>query len=146
MSTRRIDSYAESHPGLQARALPVVCVVDTDPAVHSSVRALVTMLGAEVRAFDAAAPLFAALDAMDVAPACIVADLVLPDLGGLQLLAELRRRGFDIPTIIVAAEPDVQSAVGAMRAGAVDFIEKPYIERALLNQIAPLVRPDDGQH
>lgn len=150
MSTRRADTYfesreAESLQGARSLTRPVVCVVDSDPTVGTNVRALLGLLGAEVRAFDSAAALLAALDTMDSAPVCIVADLVLPDLGGMQLMAELRRRGLDVPTILMSSESDVTSAVSAMRAGALDFIEKPYIDRALLNQIAPLLRNDDGQ-
>jgi two-component system response regulator FixJ len=148
MSTRRADTRfdpreAESRHGGVSLARPIVCVVDADPAVGTNVRALLGLLGAEVRAFGTAAALFDALDTMEAAPVCIVADLVLPDLGGMQLMAELRRRGLDVPTILMSSDSDVTSAVSAMRAGALDFIEKPYIDRVLLNQIAPLLRNDD---
>ncbi len=141
MSTRRVDSIVTAGGESLAGDRQVVCVADADPAVRESVRALLGTLGAEVRAYSRGADLLDALD--DVGPACIIADLALPDLGGLALLAELRRRGLRTPTILLSTDADVTSAVNAMRAGALDFIEKPYIDRALVNQVAPLLRLDD---
>lgn len=136
MSSRRIESLAESRPA----GRPVVYVADADPGVRESVRALLGTIGAEVRGYARAYDLLDALD--DDPPACIIADLGLPDLGGLELLATLRQRGVRVPTILLSTEADVTSAVSAMRAGALDFIEKPYIDRALLNQVAPLLRDE----
>jgi FixJ family two-component response regulator len=141
MSTRRIESLADSRshaPG--GRRL--VCVVDADPAVRESVRALLGTIGAEVRGYARGHDLLDALDA-GAQPACLVVDLGLPDIGGLALLGELRARGLRVPAILLSTEADVSSAVSAMRAGALDFIEKPYIDRALLNQVAPLLGYDD---
>jgi FixJ family two-component response regulator len=142
MSTRRIESLADSHPHAPG-GRPVVCVVDADPAVRESVRALLGTIGAEVRGYGRGHEL---LDALHDgrAPACIIADLGLPDIGGLALLGELRARGVRVPTILLSTEADVSSAVSAMRAGALDFIEKPYIDRALLNQVAPLLHYDQN--
>jgi FixJ family two-component response regulator len=144
MSTRRVETLVEPRPAGRPRARPIVCVVDADAGLRERVRALLGTLGVEVRGYERASTLLDALDVEDVAPTALVADVVLPDLGGLQLLAELRRRGMKVPTILLSAEADVSSAVGAMRAGALDFIEKPYVERALLNQVASLLRDDDG--
>jgi two-component system, LuxR family, response regulator FixJ len=141
MSTRRIESLADSRPHAPG-GRPLVWVVDADGAVRESVRALLGTIGAEVRGYARGHDL---LDALHdgAAPACIIADLGLPDIGGLALLGELRARGVRVPTILLSTEADVSSAVSAMRAGALDFIEKPYIERALLNQVAPLLRYDE---
>lgn len=141
MSTRRLESLADSRPHAPG-GRPVVCVVDADPAVRESVRALLGTIGAEVRGYARGHDLLDALHG-GAAPACIVADLGLPDIGGLALLGELRARGLRVPTILLSTEADVSSAVSAMRAGALDFIEKPYIDRALLNQVAPLLRYDE---
>jgi two-component system response regulator FixJ len=141
MSTRRIESLVDSHPHAPG-GRPVVCVVDADPAVRESVRALLGTLGAEVRGYARGHELLDALD-NGAAPACIIADLALPDIGGLALLGELRARGVRVPTILLSTEADVSSAVSAMRAGALDFVEKPYIDRALLNQVAPLLRYEE---
>lgn len=148
MSTRRADYLPAGLPDGGDGHRPVVCVADPDPAVRERVRALLGVIGADVRGFSDGAELLAALidpagQGLPLPIACIVADARLQGLPGLALLDELRRRGLRIPTILLSAEADVTTAVGAMRAGALDFIEKPYVDRALLNQVAPLLRLDD---
>lgn len=133
MSTRPIETFT-AHPAL-------VYVVDGDPRVRASVCSLLAQLGVEVRAFATATD---ALDAVeDARPSCLIADTQLPDLGALDLLGILRQRGIRVPTILMSKDDDVALAVAAMRAGALDFIEKPFVDRALLNQVAPLLGLDD---
>jgi len=119
---------------------PIACVVAADTALRDSVAAVLARLGAGVRCFGSGQEFLASL-AMAV-PACVVADSHLPDMAGLALVQELRARGLEVPTILVASEADVNGAVRAMRAGAVDVIEKPYIDRALALQVAPLLGLD----
>ena len=75
-------------------------------------------------------------------PVCLIAAATMPDMNGIELLQELRTRGLDIPTILLAHQEDVPFAVAAMRAGAVDFVERPYIDRALLHHVGHLLTPD----
>jgi len=119
---------------------PIACVVAADTALRDSVAAVLARLGAGVCCFGSGQEFLASL-AMAV-PACVVADSHLPDMAGLALVQELRARGLEVPTILVASEADVNGAVRAMRAGAVDVIEKPYIDRALALQVAPLLGLD----
>lgn len=133
MSTRPVESLA-AHPAL-------VYVADADPRVRASVCSLLAQVGAEVRAFATAADV---LDGIaEARPSCLIADAQLPDLGALELLGILRQRGIRVPTILMSKDDDVTLAVAAMRAGALDFIEKPFVDRALLNQVAPLLGLDD---
>jgi FixJ family two-component response regulator len=141
MSSRRLENVAESRSTSASGARPVVLVADADPAVREGVRTLLGTVGADVRGYASGADLLQSLDE-DALPACIIADLQLPEVGGLELLQALRTRGLHVPTILLSTDADVSSAVTAMRAGALDFIEKPYIDRALLNQVAPLLRDD----
>ena len=122
------------------RHAALVCVIDPDPAVRRSVAALLGALGAEVEGFATAREFLARLPTE--MPACIVAENRLPDMSGVALLQELRARGLRIPTILLSADADVSGAVTAMRAGALDFIEKPYIDRALVTQVAPILDVD----
>ena len=133
MSSRSADCHSTS-AGL-------VYVVDGDPDVRARVRSLLAPLGAEVRAFATAAEVLAGI--AQSRPSCLIADAHLSDLGGLELLSALRERALRVPTILLSRDDDVALAVAAMRAGAVDFIEKPFVERALLNQVAPLLGLDD---
>lgn len=124
-----------------SRAL--VCVVDPDAAVRRDVAALLRPLGADVEGYATARDFLARL--ATAMPACVIAEARLPDLSGIALLQELRARGLRIPTILLSADADVSGAVSAMRAGALDFIEKPYIDRALVTQVAPILDVD-GKH
>jgi FixJ family two-component response regulator len=72
-------------------------------------------------------------------PACLIVDLLLPGMSGLELLRRLRSNGNDVPVILLADESDVPTAVAAMREGATDFVEKPYVNIAILKQVQKLL-------
>lgn len=110
-----------------------ICVVEGDARERDSLSQLLSHLQHEVSAFESAEALLAVLDQTNVK--VLVASLELPGLNGLELLQELRHRGRQVPTILLAAESDVATAVGAIRAGAVDFIQKPVIDRILLRRV-----------
>jgi len=115
-------------------------VVDPDPATRRSVAALLHALGAQVEGYATAREFLAQLP--KAVPLCVVAESRLPDMSGIALLQELRARGLAIPTILLADEGDVGGAVTAMRAGALDVIEKPYLDRALVTQVASILDVD----
>ncbi len=119
---------------------PIVCVVDQDGAVREGVRALLRTLGAEVRTYSTATDFLQDLRARH--PVCVIADMNLPELTGLELMGEIKRRGLDVPTILLTSEGDVATAVDAMRMGALDFIEKPNIDRVLMKHLPRLLRGD----
>ncbi len=111
----------------------IVYVVDDDVEVRRSLRWLLESVGMTVETF-ANAPEF--LDAFDSArPSCLVLDMRMPEMSGLELQRELGVRGITIPIIIITAYGEVRDAVEAMKCGAVDFIEKPFSDQALLDQI-----------
>ena len=101
---------------------------------------LLRALGAEVEGYATAREFLAQLP--KAVPVCVVAESRLPDMSGVALMQELRARGLRIPTILMSSDADVSGAVTAMRAGALDFIEKPYIDRALVTQVAPILDVD----
>jgi FixJ family two-component response regulator len=120
---------------------PTVFVIDDDPAVRQSVCWLVESAGRHVEAFDSAESF---LDSFSPdRRGCIVTDVRMPGLGGLQLQETLRQGGHMIPVIIMTAYGDVSTAVRAMKAGAVDFLEKPYSDQALLDLIDEAIRRDE---
>ena len=122
---------------IRAHPPAMVCVVDPDPLVRRKVAGLLCPLGATVEGYATAGELLARLQS--AVPACIIVENRLPDMPGLALLQELRARGLRIPTIMLSGDDDVSGAVSAMRAGAIDFIEKPFIDRALVTQVAPII-------
>lgn len=110
-----------------------VYVVDDDAAVRRFLQGLIRSVGLEVKTY-ATAQSF--LDDYQVgAPGCLLLDIRMPGMSGLELQAELRRRGLDLPVIILTGHGDVEVAVHAMKAGAVDFIEKPFNNELLLQGI-----------
>jgi FixJ family two-component response regulator len=99
---------------------------------------LLQPVGVEVTMFDSAESYLLAHGHRQIA--CLIVDLLLPGMSGLELLRRLRGLGNDIPVILLADESDVPTAVAAMREGATDFIEKPYVNVAVLKQVQKLLR------
>jgi two-component system response regulator FixJ len=110
-----------------------ILIVDDDADVRDSLRALLESAGFEVRDFDCAKAVLA--EGALTNGACLIADIRMPDMDGLTLQEELVNRRVGIPVIIVTGHGDVPLAVRAMRAGAVDFIEKPFDDELLLKSI-----------
>src|SRR5262245_19916489 len=105
-------------------ARPLVCVVDDDSLVRESVEALLRAEGFHVAAFESAESFLAR--PLGDSPACLIVDLALPGMSGLDLHQELARTGMDVPTLLLTAHGDVSTSVRAMKAGALDFFTKPY--------------------
>jgi len=110
-----------------------ILIVDDDMAVRDSLRALLESSHFLVREFDCAKRLLASPHLRD--GGCVVADIRMPDMDGLELQEELIKRQISLPVIIVTGHGDVTLAVRAMKAGAVDFIEKPYDERLMIDSV-----------
>jgi two-component system response regulator FixJ len=111
-------------------AQQLVFVVDDDAGVRDSLVMLLRVAGFGVQPFDSAVRFLA--DAQPAAGDCLIADIRMPDMDGLALQQELIRRGSRLPVIIVTGHGDIPLAVQAMKAGAVDFLEKPFAREALL--------------
>jgi FixJ family two-component response regulator len=111
---------------------PIVFLVDDDPRVREALCSLLSSVGLCVAAFGSAAE-FLAFEKPD-APACLVLDLQLPDVSGLELQRELAG-GEAPPIIFITGHGDVPSSVRAMKAGAIEFLSKPFGEQELLQAI-----------
>ncbi|MFY9793651.1 MAG: response regulator transcription factor [Candidatus Sulfotelmatobacter sp.] len=114
-------------------AAPVVFVVDDDPIVCTSMKRLIRTLGLEVQTFNTAQEFLRAK--RPNAPGCLVLDVRLPDLSGLDLQQELAKARIDLPIIFVTGHADIPMSVRAMKAGAVEFLTKPFREQDLLEAI-----------
>jgi RNA polymerase sigma factor (sigma-70 family) len=112
---------------------PVVFVVDDDPSVRSSLKFLISTVGLQVESFDSA-DTFLHRKPLD-APSCLVLDVRLPGLSGLDLQRELAARNIRIPIVFVTAHGDIPMSVRAMKAGAVEFLTKPFHDQDLLDAI-----------
>jgi two-component system response regulator FixJ len=110
-----------------------IFVVDDDEAVRDSLALLLETVGLRVEAFANAADVLARC--RTGRPACVVTDVRMPGMDGLELQRELSKLNADVPVIVITGHGDVPLAVQAMKAGAVDFIEKPFSDEVILASI-----------
>ena len=111
----------------------LVYIVDDDEAVRDSLQLLLESAGHVVQAFEAAADALSSCRTR--APACIVTDVRMPEMDGLEFQEKLAAGGIHVPVIVMTGHADVPLAVRAMKAGAVDFIEKPFGDDTILASI-----------
>ncbi len=121
----------------------IVHIVDDDEAVRQSLAFLLSSTGLAVRLYDSATAFLAGL--ASVKGGCLITDMRMPDMTGLELLHQLRAKACGLPAIVITGHGDVALAVEAMKAGAVDFIEKPFDQEAILTAVkAALERGGEG--
>jgi FixJ family two-component response regulator len=121
-------------------AAPIVFVVDDDLSVREGVESLLRSVGLRVETFRTAQEF--SRHSRPEAPACVVLDVRLPGLSGLDLQRELMRAGAPIPIIFITGHGDVPMSVQAMKAGAVEFLTKPFREQELLDAIREAIGRD----
>jgi FixJ family two-component response regulator len=119
---------------------PVVFVVDDDPSMRRSLDSLLRSVSLDVRLF-ASAPEFMQAERRD-APGCIVLDVRLPGMSGLTFQQELAKAGIALPIIFISGHGDVPMTVRAMKAGAVEFLTKPFDDQVLLDAIDAAIERD----
>ena len=134
-----------SHPAQPARDAvvsdePVVFILDDDPSLRASLTDLLSSMQLQVRAFGSAQDLLQS--EFPTGPSCLVLDVRLPGLSGLDLQAELARIDNAIPIIFITGHGNVPMSVRAMKAGAVDFLTKPFRDLELLDAVAAALELD----
>lgn len=111
----------------------IVYIVDDDAGMGASLQSLLASVGYRTRCFPSA-ELFLT-DALDDGPACLILDVRLRGQSGLELQRELARRGADLPVIFITGHGDVPMSVAAMKAGALEFLTKPFRDQDLLDAV-----------
>ena len=119
---------------------PIVYVVEDDPSVRKALQNLIRSVGFRVETFESAKEFLH--EAPSHSPACLILDVRLPGLSGLELQRELARAGIHIPIIFVTGHGDIPMSVRAMKAGAVEFLTKPFREQDLLDAIHQAIEKD----
>ncbi len=119
---------------------PIVFVVDDDPSVRSSLKFLLSTVGLRVESFDSA-DAFLHKKPPD-APSCLVLDVRLPGLSGLDFQRELAVKNTRIPIIFLTGHGDIPMSVRAMKAGAVEFLTKPFRDQDLLDAVSVALERD----
>lgn len=112
---------------------PTVFIVDDDDAVRDSLQILLTVEGYRIETFESGVAFLEAFGAGR--PGCLLADVRMPDMSGLDLQEILNERHASLPVIIMTGHGDVPMAVRVMKAGAVDFIEKPFSDTSILDGV-----------
>ena len=126
-------SFHETRSSLRSRDTPIVFVVDDGISVRESLESLILFAGWQPQTF-ASAQEFLSRPRVFV-PSCLVLDVTLPDLNGLDLQQRIATDRFDLPIIFITGHGDVPTTVRAMKAGAVEFLTKPYGDEVLLSAI-----------
>jgi len=116
----------------------VVHVIDDDEAMRDSLSYLLESTDIAVRTYESAVEFLRQIDSAE--PGCIVTDVRMPEMSGLDLVRRLRERGVELPVIVMTGHADVPLAVEAMKAGAVEFLEKPFEDEVLMRAIQTALR------
>jgi len=117
-----------------------VYLVDDDEAVRSALRLLLKSAGYVTASFDSAQEYLSCYSTEQ--PGCLVLDVRMPGMSGLELQQELNRRGAIIPVIFISGHGDIPMAVEAIHAGAFDFLQKPFKDQELLDRVAKALATD----
>ena len=138
IAARSTEQRDLEHGPLQME--PIVHVVDDDPSLLKSLRWLLESVGLKVVTFASAHDFLA--DFKPAQPGCVLLDVRMPGMSGLELHQDFKSRNISIPIIVFTGHGDVAMAVQSMKDGAFDFIEKPYNEQKLLDRINDAIEHD----
>jgi len=119
---------------------PLIAIIDDDPSMRGALEDLVVSVGLQVRPF--ASPLDFLQSKLPDAPGCLVLDVRLPGMSGLTFQKELARLGIALPVIFITGHGDIPMSVRAMKAGAVEFLTKPFHDQDLLDAIHTAIERD----
>jgi len=121
----------------------VVHIIDDDEALRESLAFLLRTAELEVKSFDSAKAFFDALP--DPSLACVITDVRMPNVSGIELLRRLKELKVGVPVIVITGHGDIALAVEAMKIGAIDFFEKPFNDDLLLASVRAALRDQAGQ-
>jgi two-component system, LuxR family, response regulator FixJ len=120
-----------------------VHVIDDDEALRESLSFLLRSAGIEVKTYSSATTFLASLP--DTGLTCVITDVRMPGMSGVELLRRLRELKLEIPVIVITGHGDVPLAVEAMKMGAIDFLEKPFDDEVLLASVRSALKQQDGE-
>jgi two-component system, LuxR family, response regulator FixJ len=123
----------------------IVHVIDDDEALRDSLTFLLRAAGFQVTSYASAAAFLDTLPAPGRSLSCVISDVRMPGLSGIDLLRRLKELGIGVPVIVVTGHGDVPLAVEAMKFGAVDFLEKPFDDEILLASVRSALQQHAGQ-
>ena len=122
---------------------PVVHVIDDDDSAREALAFLIDCAGLQVRTYDSAVRFLESLPSME--PGCIVTDVRMPEMSGVELIGRLKALAVEDPVIVITGHADVPMAIQAMKAGVADFLEKPFSDEAILGAIRSALSRRSGR-
>jgi two-component system response regulator FixJ len=120
-----------------------VHVIDDDEALRDSLTFLLRTARLDVKSYPSAAAFLEALP--EANPSCVITDVRMPGMSGIDLLRRLRERNISVPVIVITGHGDIPLAVEAMRIGATDFLEKPFDDEVLIASVKAALRQKEGE-
>jgi two-component system, LuxR family, response regulator FixJ len=126
-----------------AAAQAVVHIIDDDEGLRESLAFLLRSAALEVRSFDSAKAFLEVLP--DAAPGCVITDVRMPDMSGIELLRRLKELKIGVPVIVITGHGDIALAVEAMKIGAADFFEKPFDDDLLVASVRAALQQQQDQ-
>ena len=120
-----------------------VHVIDDDEALRDSLTFLLRTARLDVKSYPSAAAFLEALP--EANPSCVITDVRMPGMSGIDLLRRLRERKISVPVIVITGHGDIPLAVEAMRIGATDFLEKPFDDEVLIASVRAALRQKEGE-
>jgi two-component system response regulator FixJ len=120
-----------------------VHVIDDDEALRDSLTFLLRTARLEVQSYPSAAAFLEALPEANLS--CVITDVRMPGMSGIDLLRRLRERKISVPVIVITGHGDIPLAVEAMRIGAIDFLEKPFDDEVLIASVKAALRQKEGE-
>ncbi|MEP9388395.1 response regulator transcription factor [Mesorhizobium sp. KR9-304] len=124
----------------QSENTPFVAIVDDDSGVRAALDSLFRSIGLETRLFGSAAELLEAT--LPRAPGCLILDVRLPTISGLDFQGQLAKHGIELPVVFMTGHGDIPMTVRAMKAGAVDFLSKPFRDQDMLDAVTGAIERD----
>ncbi|MFZ2081729.1 MAG: response regulator FixJ [Xanthobacteraceae bacterium] len=126
-----------------AAAQPVVHIIDDDEGLRESLAFLLRSAALEVRSFESAKAFLEVLP--DAALSCVITDVRMPDMSGIELLRRLKELKIGVPVIVITGHGDIALAVEAMKIGAADFFEKPFDDDLLVASVRAALQQQEDQ-
>ena len=133
-----MNPYSPSQPS------PTVHIVDDDAVVCRSISLLMKSAGLQARTYASAEEFLRGY--RPDGPACLILDVRMPDMSGLELQAEMAKQGIPLPVIMISGQADIPMAVSAIQQGAMDFVEKPFVRGRLLELVKRALAKDQAEH
>lgn len=124
-------------------SMPVVIIVDDDPSMRVSIDSLMRSIDLHTKLYASAAEFLAAT--LTAGPSCVIMDIKMPGMGGLELQSQMQKKGKLMPVVFITGYGDIPTTVRAMKAGATDFLIKPFRDQEIIDAVSAALLRDQAR-